>query len=491
MLRFLGLLVVVAPSLFFCCNSDAPRPVANMGGASGVAGSAANAGADTGGSTAAGGRASEGGAAGEVSGAAGASVTAGSGGSSNSSPGGSSDGGITDAGGAAGASDGGAGAAGASGAATNELCDAALSAAIAQYRGFVEAYPDAGRIPRSAQNGTTRFVAARDWTSGFVAGSLWYLFEASAESEFREAAETRTWALGGQQHQTGTHDVGFIINSSFGNALRLTQDPSYADVLTTAAASLSTRFNPIVGATRSWDSGTWSFPVIIDNMMNLELLFRGSSLSAEPVFAQIAEAHALTTDAHHFRDDSSSYHLVDFDPETGGVLSRETVQGLADESSWARGQAWGLYGFSMAYRESGNARFLERAQAIADFLVDNPTIPADGVPYFDFSAPVTDGVPALRDASAAAVMASALLELRGFVANEAGTRYLNAALHLLESLSSPAYSAAVGENGHFILMHSVGDFQDNSEVDVAINYADYYYLEALLRCRLIARALPR
>jgi len=451
------------------CSSP---PAASSKGGSGSGGASA-AGAAGGPSSA--------GAAGAASGAAGVFANGGAAGSAGSGDAGSS------AGGASGSAGGGAGGQGGTNAADIAFCENALSNAVTQFQGFLEEHTNPAAIPRSvSSSGTVSYVNAQDWTSGFVAGSLWYLFEYSGDPAFRGAAEAWTAALESQQANTGTHDVGFMLGSSFGNGLRLTGNQDYAGVLVTGAGSLGSRFNATVGATRSWSWGSWSFPVIVDNMMNLELLFRATELGGGASFAEMAVAHALTTLREHFRPDASSYHLVDFNPSTGAAVSKETRQGLADESAWARGQAWGLYGFTMCYRESADARFLEQALAIADFLVNSPDIPADGVPYFDFSAPLTEGVPPLRDASAAAIIASALLELQGFAPAEAAQRYRVFALGTLSTLATPEYTAAPGENGHFILMHSVGDYPRDGEVDAAINYADYYYLEALLRCRSLA-----
>jgi len=248
-----------------------------------------------------------------------------------------------------------------------------------------------------------------------------------------------------------------------------------------AAESLASRFNPSVGATRSWDFGSYTFPVIIDNMMNLELLFHAQKLRGGGSLRRIAETHARTTLAHHFRPDCSSYHVVDFDPASGRVLRKQTHQGLADESAWARGQAWGLYGFSVAYRETGEPEFLDQARRIAEFYVSHPAMPDDFVPFFDFDAPTRTDVPKLRDASAAAIAASALLELAGFVDAALAERYRSFAMETLRSLSLPPYRATLGDNGHFLLRNSVGNFPASDELGVAINYADYYYLEALLR----------
>lgn len=363
------------------------------------------------------------------------------------------------------------------------FCEPALQSALERYRRFAAAYANPTRIPRSFTNGAVHLVAPSDWTSGFVAGSFWYLYEYSGDPALRHAAEAFTAALAAVPEQTDTHDVGFMLCSSYGHGLRLAGHDGYADALIRGARSLASRFDPVVGATRSWSFGRWTFPVIVDNMMNLELLFRAARLSGDRAYAELAVRHALTTLREHFRADFSSYHLVDFDPRSGAVLHKGTHQGLFDESCWARGQAWGLYGFTMCHRETENERFLAHALAIADFLVECPAIPADGVPYFDFSAPATDGVPPLRDASAAAITASALLELQRSAPPERAARYRDHALRILRTLSSPEYCAAPGENGHFVLMHGVGDYPRGHEVDAALNYADYYYIEALLRAR--------
>lgn len=298
---------------------------------------------------------------------------------------------------------------------------------------------------------------------------------------WRNAAETWTAALEQQSLRTDTHDVGFVIENTFGAGLRLTGNASYGGVVIRAAESLASRFNPTVGATRSWDFGNYTFPVIIDNMMNLELLFHAQKLRGGGSLRRIAETHARTTLRHHFRPDRSSYHVVDFDPASGRVVRKLTHQGLTDESAWSRGQAWGLYGFSVAYRETGEREFLDQARGIAEYYVNHPALPDDFVPFFDFDAAARADVPKLRDASAGAIAASALLELAGFVDAATGERYRRFAIDVLRSLSTPAYRAGLGENGHFLLKHSVGNYPSGDELGVAINYADYYYLEALLR----------
>jgi len=412
----------------------------------------------------------------------------GGGGSAGAGAKGGSSGGGGGRGGGAGAAAGGAGGAGGTGgaggahAADAAYCAQQIMQAATDFTRFRTTYTNATQIPRSAKDGTPRLVATSDWTSGFPAGSFWLFYERTRDQAWRTAAETWTAALMSQRTRTDTHDVGFIIGSSFGNGYRLTQNTAYRTVVIDAATSLASRFDADVGCTRSWDFGSWTFPVIIDNMMNLELLFRATALGGDARFAQIGATHAQTTSTNHFRADSSSYHVVDYNPTTGAVIRKQTNQGLADESAWARGQAWGLYGFTMSYGETNDARFLDRATRIAEFYTKSARMPADGIPYFDFDAPVRDDVPDHRDASAGAVAASGLFELAKYATGAAAESYRAFAIKAVRSLSSSSYRAASGTNGQFLLMHSVGNYPQNDEVDVAINYADYYYLEALGRC---------
>ncbi|MBN2774355.1 MAG: glycoside hydrolase family 88 protein, partial [Prolixibacteraceae bacterium] len=257
---------------------------------------------------------------------------------------------------------------------------------------------------------------------------------------------------------------------------RLTVDPEYKKVVLQAAESLITRFNPTVGSIKSWDwNDKWQFPVIVDNMMNLEMLFWASKETGDSKYRDVAITHANTTLKNHFRENMSSYHVVDYDTLTGEVLSKVTYQGFSDESSWGRGQAWGLYGFTMCYRETQNPEYLEAAQKIADYIIRN--LPEDYVSYWDYNDPDVPNTE--RDASAAAVTASALYELSSFATD--GSNYLDIAEKITDSLTSVKYRATNGENGGFLLMHSVGNKPGNSEIDVAMNYADYYYVEALKR----------
>ncbi|PTX95834.1 glucuronyl hydrolase [Opitutus sp. ER46] len=338
-------------------------------------------------------------------------------------------------------------------------------------------------LPRTWENGQLVVTKFDNWTSGFFPGSLWYLFEGTGDTRWREAAERYTALVEPAKDLKRTHDLGFMLYCSFGNGLRLTNDPRYRAVLLTGAASLATRFNPTVGAIRSWDHGTWQYPVIIDNMMNLELLTWAANAGKEPRFRAIALAHADTTLRNHFRPDASSFHVVDYDVTTGKVRGRGTHQGFADDSSWARGQAWGLYGYTMMYRETKRPEYLAQAVRIADFFLNHPRLPADKIPYWDFDAPDIPRAP--RDVSAAAITCSALLELARYVEPGPAATYKAAALEQLRAMSSPAYRAPLGGNGCFLLMHATGHKPKNSEIDVPLAYADYYFLEALLRAKAL------
>jgi unsaturated chondroitin disaccharide hydrolase len=458
------------------------------GGSGGALGGNAGAGAMMGGGSGAGtgsgaaaGTAAVAGTGGEIAGAGGANggtSGAGTGGGGGASAGSGGSGGEAMAGSAGMAGGGGQN----SHAADAAFCVTELDKAAAHFANFRATYTTANNVPRSAKDGTVRRVGPSDWTSGFPAASFWLLYEHTNDVAWRTAAETFTQALAGERLNTGTHDVGFVINNTFGAGYRLTGNMAYVDVVTDAAASLASRFNANVGATRSWDFGSWSFPVIIDNMMNLELFFHATTLGGSASYREMAITHALTTRSNHFRNDMSSYHVVDYNPTSGAVIRKQTNQGVADESAWARGQAWGLYGFTMCYRETEDARFLEQAQGIADFYTQSAAMPADGVPYFDFDTFEDAGLPDHRDASAGAIAASGLFELAGYAPPDAAERYLAFAVNAVRSLSSSAYRAALGQNSHFLLMHSVGNYPQDDEIDVAINYADYYYLEALLRC---------
>ncbi|MFB0517042.1 MAG: glycoside hydrolase family 88 protein [Candidatus Neomarinimicrobiota bacterium] len=335
---------------------------------------------------------------------------------------------------------------------------------------------DTTRFPRSTlDDGTWYTKSSSSWTSGFFPGCLWYLYQYTSDSLWIDWARAWTAGLQAEQYDTGTHDVGFKIFCSYGNGYRLTGDEEYKEVILQAAQSLATRYNPTVGCIRSWNNRT--FPVIIDNMMNLELLFWAAKNGGESDWHDMAVSHSLRTRENHVRDDGSTYQIVDYDPTTGGIIQKETSQGFNVESTWARGQSWGLYGFAMAYRETGDVRFLETAQKLADYVADN--LPADFVPYWDYDAP--DIPNDEKDASAAAIAASGLLELSTLVSCDClKAKYRNTAANILASLASKSYLAE-DYNSCGILLHGVGNHNSNSEVDVSLIYADYYFIEALLR----------
>ncbi|MET0392992.1 MAG: glycoside hydrolase family 88 protein [Chitinophagaceae bacterium] len=358
--------------------------------------------------------------------------------------------------------------------------DKQLRLAASQYKVLMEQLPDPV-FPRSYDAATRQLTTSNSswWCSGFYPGTLLYLYSYTQDDVLKAEAIEKLALLEKEQFNTRTHDLGFMMYCSFGNAFRLWQDEKYKPVLLNSARSLATRFTPTTGVIRSWDFGDWKYPVIIDNMMNLELLTWSATQSNDSSLKQIAVAHANTTLKNHFRADYSSYHLVDYDPQTGQALKKQTVQGAADSSAWARGQGWALYGYTAMFRETGLPQYREQARHIARFILQHPRLPADKIPYWDFDAP---GIPgALRDASSAAVIASALIELARYVSKKERKEFRSAAARMLRSLSSPVYHSQPGENAGFILKHSAGNVPVHSEMDAPLTYADYYYIEALLR----------
>lgn len=338
-----------------------------------------------------------------------------------------------------------------------------------------------GRKPVSprtiADDGSFKMVASRDWTSGFFPGELWYMYEYTQDDFWKQKAQQFTAPIEDQKTNGGTHDMGFKMYCSFGNGYRLTGDAAYRDILLQSAATLITRYKPAVGCIRSWDHNRdkWQCPVIIDNMMNLELLYWAFKETKDSVYYRIATNHAHTTLKNHFRDNFSSYHVVDYDTISGNVLQKQTHQGYNDESAWSRGQAWGLYGYTMCYRETQLPEFLNQAENIAHYIFTHPALPEDKIAYWDFDAPGILDEP--RDASAAAVMACAMYELSMYNADKA-EQYKKWADTIVESLSKN-YRAAQNSNYGFLLLHSTG--ARNFERDVPLVYADYYFLEALLK----------
>lgn len=342
-------------------------------------------------------------------------------------------------------------------------------------------YPvDSMSMPRSMsiKNNQIKKVPSRDWTSGFFAGNLWQLYRLTGDSKYKEQAEKWTPFSKKESLNSNSHDVGFKVFCSFGEALKVENKQEYKDVIIKGAETLCTRFNGKVGAIRSWDFNKeiWDFPVIIDNMMNLELLFEASKLSGNKKYENIAIQHANTTLKNQFRDDNSCYHVIDYDPATGAVRKKTTLQGYNDDSVWARGQAWAVYGFTMCYRYTKDPSYIKQAEATAKFFINNKNLPEDGIPYWDFKDPSIPNAP--RDASAAAVMASGLYELYTYTKDKS---YLAFADKIIASLSSDKYVLNSEIKGPFILDHSTGNWPKHDEIDEPIIYADYYFLEALLR----------
>jgi hypothetical protein len=342
---------------------------------------------------------------------------------------------------------------------------------------------DSMRIPRTTSQNLKilKGQPSKNWTSGFYPGLLWQLYGHSNDERLKEAAITWSSFVEKEKFDSGTHDLGFKIYCPFGNAYKITKNEKYKDVFIQAAKTLSTRFNPKVGAIRSWDhhKHLWDFPVIIDNMMNLEMLFEATRLTGDSSYYYIANEHASTTLKNHFRSDNSSYHVIDYNSETGEVLKRNTHQGYNHESDWSRGQAWGLHGFTTAYRYTKNEEYLNQAIKIAVFILDNKNLPKDKIPYWDYDAPNIPDEP--RDVSAATITASALYELSQYHSTNS-KKYITAADEILLNLSSDSYKC---DTPPFFLKHSVGSVPGEFEIDVPIIYADYFYVEALLRKKKI------
>ena len=340
------------------------------------------------------------------------------------------------------------------------------------------------RIPKTIDKlGRMVYIPIDDWCSGFFPGSLCYLYQLTNDKSWLLQSRRFTEALDSIQYLTWHHDVGFMIGSSYLNIYRLNPNKAYKKTIIQTAKSLCTRFRKKAGVIQSWnvDRGWqskrgWTCPVIIDNMMNLELLFEATRLSGDSTYWKVAVSHANKTLENQFRKDGSCYHVVDYDPNNGAVLHRQTAQGYADNSAWARGQAWAVYGYTVCYRYTHDRKYLDQAVKTLNFVMQNPNLPDDLIPYWDFDAPNIPNEP--RDVSSAACIASALYEMNNYLPDNG---YTSLADRIIRSLSSPEYRAPLGKNGCFLLMHSVGSIPHNNEIDVPLNYADYYFLEALTR----------
>lgn len=363
----------------------------------------------------------------------------------------------------------------------SELIQNEFQLADKQYKKLMKSIPQ-DKMPQS-YNASIDKVTTKDitwWCSGFYPGSLWMIYEQTGDPEIRKEAEKRLQLIEPNKTFTRDHDLGFMMFTSFGNAYRITKNPIYKDIILTSAESLSTRFRPGMQAILSWDKmADFKGPVIIDNMMNLEMLNWAAQNGGNKKLEEIAIAHANTTMKNHFRSDYSSYHVIDYNVNTGEVFGKKTFQGYSDSSAWARGQGWALYGYTMMYRFTKNKAYLDQARHIAKFILNNPNLPEDKIPFWDFNDPKIPEVP--RDASAAAIIASALLELGQYVKTDERKNYVDNARQMIVSLSGDHYQAKAGTNGGFLLMHSTGGLPLHSEIDVPLIYADYYFLEALKR----------
>ena len=381
-----------------------------------------------------------------------------------------------------------------------------FSLADRQMRSMLASLGESSKLPRSIlPDGALDTVGIKDWTSGFFPGALWYMYEYTNDNFWKTAAEKNSEKLLPIQHYTEHHDVGFMMYCSYGNGYRLTNNESYKDILVNSAKSLSTRFRENAGIIQSWDFSRswggepWHCPVIIDNMMNLELLFFASKITGDSLYRNIAVSHANKTMENQVRKDYSCFHVVNYDTITGKATGKGTRQGFTDNSAWARGQGWAIYGFTMVYRETGDKKFLDLARKMADFYINHPNLPEDGIAYWDFNVDQPGYTPQWnytpgqykeipRDISAAAIVASGMLELSTHLGEE-GQSYFVFAEKMLNSMST-RYTFKNGDNHHFILNHSVGNYPQHSEIDVPLVYADYYYLEALLRYKKIQEKKP-
>lgn len=351
-----------------------------------------------------------------------------------------------------------------------------------RYQHLLNYAADSTAFPRSysPEKKQIKKVPSRDWTSGFFPGNLWQIYKLTGDSRFKEKAKEWTAFIEKEKFNAGTHDMGFKVFCSFGNGLSVEDNQNYKDIIVNSAKTLSTRFDENVGSIRSWDFGKdrWQFPVIIDNMMNLELLFEATKISGDSSFHKIAVKHANTTLKNHFRPDGSTWHVLDYDTISGQVRGRVTHQGINDDSAWARGQGWAINGYTMVYRYTKDKKYLDRAAATADYFIHHKNLPEDGIPYWDFSHPDIPNIS--RDVSAGAIVASALVELYKYTKNDT---YLNYSKKVINSLKTEHYILPKDLEVPFILDHSFGDWSKRHEMDEPIVYGDYYFLQTLLRLK--------
>ncbi|MDL2221236.1 glycoside hydrolase family 88 protein [Parabacteroides sp. OttesenSCG-928-N08] len=351
-------------------------------------------------------------------------------------------------------------------------------------RTLAEISHDSCALPRSMEANATRWslINAYDWTSGFWPGILWYNYEITQDDRMKELAIQYTECLrplASPEHE-GDHDIGFQLFNSFGHAYKKTANEDYKEILFIGAEKLAGLYNKKVGTILSWplmvEQEGWPHNTILDNMMNLEILFWAAKNGGKREWYDMAYSHAKVTMLNQFREDGTGYHVAVYDTLDGQFIKGVTNQGYSDQSFWARGQAWAIYGYTMVYRETGDNLFLRFAEKITDAYLSR--LPEDYVPFWDFDDPAIPQAP--KDASSAAITASALLELSELEDDpEKGAHYRKAAIRMLASLSSENYLS--GDDKPSFLLHATGNYPSGYEIDASINYADYYFLEALVR----------
>jgi hypothetical protein len=358
--------------------------------------------------------------------------------------------------------------------------DSLLNHFVIKYQIFLDSFQDSTRFPRSYDQGKIIYTGSSGWTSGFFPGILWNLYRYSGRKEFFNAASCWTRTLLVESSNTSTHDIGFIINSSVGLGYKITGEDSLKEFILKAAKSLASRYHEKPGCIKSLDNfNDFSYPVLIDNLVNLEILFKAWKWTGNDLYYHMAYSHALKTMENQMRKDFSAYQLVDYDAEKGFPVYKGTFQGYSANSVWSRGQAWGIYGYTMAYRETHDRIFLDQAERMADFMINDPYFKDGYIPFWDMNTPKVPHE--LRDASAAAILASAFIELSTFLESTDRDKYFKAGENIIQSLANPEYCSGMNENSFFVVKHGVGNFPGKIEVDVPLIYADYYLLEALLK----------
>ena len=328
----------------------------------------------------------------------------------------------------------------------------------------------------------------KDWCSGFWPGILWMDYQNTKDEAVKKTAEGYTESLKGIAYRPcHDHDIGFLMFCSYGKGYEVNHSPEYKKIILASADSLATLFNPIVGTILSWprmvEREHWPHNTIIDNMMNLDLMFWASKNGGNKLLYDLAVTHAKTTMKNHFRPDGSCYHVAVYDTINGDLIKGVTHQGYADNSMWARGQAWAIYGYTMVYRYTKNKMFLDFAQKVTDIYIKRLKETSDDmIPLWDMDDP--RGVKlAPKDVSAACIVADALLELQQYVDKEKCDEYSLFALQSLAQLSTDKYQS--GKKNVAFLMHSTGHHPAKSEIDASIIYADYYYMEALVKVKML------